>query len=276
MHVNRFNSLLELDPRMPEFDEILSAALSMVASTSLPARDAWLSDLDVSYKLDGSSLTSADLSIETSWRESIRKQFPAHAILGEEFGPDEGRGAYTWVLDPIDGTRQFGTGLLNFSSLVSVCRDGVPVIGIIDLPLSGVRYLAAEDRGTFFNQRSVRSSATSELSSARISLANPESFQGTWARGYRALARAGRLRTYDGGSPAYGALSRGLIDICLNGSDLDAYDICALCPIVSEAGGMITDWLGKPLDLTSKGAIVASATEALHEATLEVLELSEK
>ncbi|WP_281061330.1 inositol monophosphatase family protein, partial [Mesorhizobium sp. M1A.F.Ca.IN.020.32.1.1] len=79
------------------------------------------------------------------------------------------------------------------------------------------------------------------------------------------------LQGVDGGAPAYGALSRGLIDICLNGDDLDPFDICALCPVVTEAGGVITDWEGKPLSLTSSGAIAASASPALHSTVLDML-----
>ena len=78
---------------------------------------------------------------------------------------------------------------------------------------------------------------------------------------------------FDGGAAAYGALSRGLVDVCLNGDDLDAYDICALCPVVQEAGGRITDWNGLPLSLASSGAIVASATPDLHSVVMDRLAL---
>jgi len=80
-----------------------------------------------------------------------------------------------------------------------------------------------------------------------------------------------RGKCFDGGAPAYGALSRGLIDICLNGDDLDAYDICALCPVVQEAGGTISDWMGRPLSLASSGAIAASASRELHAVVLDKL-----
>lgn len=256
---------------MPELDEILSAAVTLVDASSAHASNAWRGDLAVTYKADGSSLTETDLSIEAIWREQIRQHFPSHGILGEEYGSDAGASAYTWVLDPIDGTRQFGTGLLNFASLISVCREGLPVLGIIDLPLLGARYVAAEGKGATFDGRLVRSSGQREIGPAIISLANPDSFTGDTVDGYERLRALGRLRVFDGGAPAYGALARGLIDICLNGADMDAYDICALCPVVMEAGGVISDWEGGPLSLTSNGAIVASASPELHSVVLRML-----
>jgi len=256
---------------MSELNEILAAAVGLAEACSQCASEAWRSDLAVTYKPDGSSLTEADLSIEAMWRERIGNLFPSHGILGEEYGLETGRSAFTWVLDPIDGTRQFGTGLLNFASLISVCRDGTPVLGIIDLPLTSVRYVAAEGSGTHFGGRLVRSSGRGDMDEAIVSLANPDSFGGRCAKGYERLRASGRLRVFDGGAPAYGALSRGLIDVCLNADDLHAYDICALCPVVQEAGGVISDWKGQPLTLASRGAIVACASSELHTSVLGML-----
>ena len=133
---------------MPELSQLLSAALSLAEISAELSMKAWIGDLIVDYKQDGSSSTKADLAIEARWREEIRLRFPSHGVLGEEYGSDTGQRAFTWVLAPIDGTRQFGAGLLNFASLISVCRDGVPIIGIIDLPTPGARYVAAEGLGT--------------------------------------------------------------------------------------------------------------------------------
>ena len=256
---------------MAELDRLLATALDLAEGAADLAAQAWRGNLAVSYKPDGSSVTQADLSIEAHWRNRIREKFPSHGILGEEFGSDAGSSAFTWVLDPIDGTRQFGAGLLNFASLISLCRDGIPVLGIIELPMPGARYVAVEGQGTLFAGRRVRSSAQRRLPDAVVSLANPDSFNGASMAGYQSLRSSGRVRVFDGGSLAYGALSRGLIDVCVNGDDLDAYDICALCPVVQEAGGRITDWAGRSLSLASSGAIVASASAELHAAVLDQL-----
>lgn len=256
---------------MSEIDTLLETALKLANVAADLSMEAWRGEISVSYKPDGSSLTSADLSIEAKWREAIRFQFPSHGILGEEYGVDTGSSAYTWVLDPIDGTRQYGAGLLNFASLISVCRDEKPVLGIIDLPVPTARYVAVQGHGTTFAGRPVRSSAQIDLARSVISLANPDSFRDSSTAAYRGLRSIGRVRVFDGGALAYGALSRGLIDVCLNGDDLDAYDICALCPVVQEAGGTISDWMGRPLTLASGGAIVASSSDELHATVLEKL-----
>lgn len=256
---------------MPELYDLMAFANELADEGGALATAAWRSDLAVSYKSDGSALTQADLAIEARWRDLIAARFPDHGVLGEEYGEDRRASAYTWVLDPIDGTRQFGAGLMNFSTLISVCRDGAPVLGVIDLPLGGARYAAAAGMGAALDGRAIRTSGREDLDDAVISLANPESFGPHSRPAFDRLAHRGRQRVYDGGSPAYGALARGLIDICLNGDDLDAFDICALCPIVAEAGGVISDWRGGALTIASKGAIVASASEGLHQATLAVL-----
>lgn len=256
---------------MSDLDFFMTTAMSLADLAAELSAEAWRSDLAVTYKPDGSLLTQADLSIELLWREQTKRQFPSHGILGEEFGPDAGSSAFTWVLDPIDGTRQFGTGLLNFASLIGLCRDGLPVLGIIDLPVARARYAATEGKGTTFAGRAVRSNARRDIADAIISLANPESFGGASAAGYERVRSAGSVRVFDGGAAAYGALSRGLVDICLNGDDLDAYDICALCPVVREAGGVITDWRGQSLSILSSGAIVASASAELHSQVLDRL-----
>jgi histidinol phosphatase-like enzyme (inositol monophosphatase family) len=256
---------------MSELDTFMNTALELAEIASKRSVEIWRGDLSVSYKQDGSSLTQADLSIETEWREILRQRFPDHGILGEEFGSDTGQSAFTWVLDPIDGTRSFAAGLLNYASLIALCRDGLPVLGIIDLPLSSVRYSALEGRGTVFSGRRVYTSGQTDLNASVVGIGNPDSYQPSSRAGYRALSSAGRLRVFDGGSPTYGALSRGLIDVCINGDDLEAFDICALCPVVQQAGGVISDWKGQPLTLESQGAIVASASQTLHESALQVL-----
>lgn len=256
---------------MTEIECLLAAAQTLADESAASVRGVWLGDMNVASKADGSPLTEADLSVEALWRERIRRRFPSHAILGEEYGADPGASAYTWVLDPIDGTRQFGAGLLNHACLIAVCRDGEPVVGVIDLPLAAARYAAASNCSTRFNGRPVRSSGARSLAEARIALANHDSFTADTASSYARLRSAGNLRVFDAGSPAYGALARGLLDVCVNGPDLDAFDICALCPVVAGAGGAISDWSGGTLGLGSRGAIVASASPELHAAVLDRL-----
>ncbi len=256
---------------MSELDTILNTALLLADQATRSAKAAWMQEIAVAYKGDGSALTDADLAIERQWRGAIAAAHPSHSILGEEFGHEEGSSAFTWVLDPIDGTRQFATGLLNFASLIAVCRDGVPMIGVIDVPLAGGRFIGAQGQSTTFNNQPIQTSGLKNMMRAKVSVSNPESFAADIQPAYQRLAQAGTLRVYDGGSPAYGALSRGLLDVCINGSDLDAFDICALVPVVAGAGGAITDWRGQGLGLNASGPIAASASKPLHDEVLVLL-----
>lgn len=171
------------------------------------------------------------------------------------------------MIDPIDGTRQFAAGLGNWAVLVALCRDGVPVLGVIDLPLAGARHWAVTEGGSWFAAggpaRRVACRGTADLARAVVALANPDSLTPP-ARA--ALTGLGALRVHDGGSPAYGALARGRVDLVVNGGDLDAFDICALVPVVAEAGGRISGWDGAALGLDSRGAILAAATPSLMAA----------
>lgn len=253
-------------------DHALQSAHQMANLARPLAREAWLNPKEVSFKEDGSFLTPADLAIERAWRHHLHLAFPDHAIQGEEYGSEKGIAEYTWVLDPIDGTRQFGMGLGNFATLIALCDGmGRPVIGVIDLPLMDVRYCAARGHGAYLNDRRLNVSNATLLGEALAMLANQNSFTHTDAVAYENLRSSVGQAAFDAGSPAYGALAAGKVDLCLNGGDLNAHDICALVPVVEEAGGMITNWQGEALGLWSSGAILASASPVLHQAALDVL-----
>ncbi len=262
---------------MPEMNQqLLTHALACahhMADLARPlARTTWLQPKDVTFKEDGSFLTRADLAIERRWRDHLHTAFPSHAIQGEEYGSNSGAAEYTWVLDPIDGTRQYGMGLGNFSTLIALCDGaGYPLLGMIDLPLMDARYFAVRGQGAWLNDRRLAVSGVTDLKQALTMLANQNSFFGAQARAYENLRAVVDGAAFDAGSPAYGALAAGKVDLCLNGGDLNAHDICALVPVIEEAGGIITNWQGGALGLTSSGAIVAAATPELHRAALAVL-----
>ncbi|CUH77203.1 Histidinol-phosphatase [Tritonibacter multivorans] len=253
---------------MFQIDTAAEVLLRLCDAARPIVRDHWLSPKQVDYKSDGSLLTQADLAVERLLRDGLRAAFPDHGLLGEEYGADAAERDYTWVIDPIDGTRPYGFGLPNFASLAALCHHGRPILGMIDLPLLDVRYIGIAGQGTWLNGRKLQVSATKQLSQAHGMLANHDSFTDGTDAAYDALRARLRATAFDGGSPAYGALAAGKIDLCLNGPDLNAHDICALVPVVEGAGGVVTSWQGEPLTLASSGAIVASATAQLHDAAL--------
>ncbi|KZY30460.1 hypothetical protein A3731_05100 [Roseovarius sp. HI0049] len=235
------------------------------------ARDHWFGGGAAGFKPCGTALTEADTRIETRLREMIEARHPDHGILCEEFGAKAVERDFVWVIDPIDGTRQFAAGLMNFGVLIALCQEERPVLGIIDQPLARARYAAAEGHGATLNGKVITAGATRALSQATLAIANPASFPEDMREGAESLAEAARMTVYDGGCLAYGALARGQVDLCLNGPDLNPHDICALVPVVTQAGGTITDWENRPLTLASEGAILAAATPALHAQALDRL-----
>ena len=252
-------------------ESCLQTAHALADAAAQIAQDTWFADTETRFKPDQSALTDADTQIEEHLRHMIRDNHPDHGILGEEFGGDALDRPFVWVIDPIDGTRQYAARLMNFGVLIALCHHGRPVLGLMDQPLAGARFLGVEGAGSTLNGRPVRASNRRGLSQATVAIANPASFPPEDRPAIEAIQDSARMAVFDGGCLAYGALARGQVDICLNGPDLNPHDICALVPIVQEAGGVITGWDGVALTLASEGAILAAATPELHAAAIDRL-----
>lgn len=223
-------------------------------------------------KDDGSPVTRVDRAVESAMRAILAESVPDHAVTGEEHADTAaGSNEWTWVLDPIDGTRQFAAGLLNFAILVALCRAGKPVVGLIAHPFAHRVWLGVEGAGTTLNGMQLRTTNETQLGRVVGCLANPESFPGRYLGRLEAVASRSMWNVHDGGCIGYGALAEGRVGFCLNGPNLDVFDIAALVPVVEGAGGRITDWSGNRLDLNSRGAIMAAANGALHDKLLDIL-----
>ncbi|MFG1416795.1 histidinol-phosphatase [Xanthobacter sp. V0B-10] len=219
-------------------------------------------------KADESPVTIADKAIEAALREAIAARFPGHAILGEEAGMTGGDD-HLWVIDPIDGTKSFITGMPLFGALIAFAEKGVPQVGVIEVPPLGERWVGLLGRATL-NGAPARVSGCTALADARVYTTSPDFFTPEdWAR-YDALSRQGAMRRFGGDCYQYGLLASGHCDLVVE-TALQPYDFMALVPVVEGAGGVMTDWQGRPLGLASDGKVVAAATPALHEAALRAL-----
>ena len=245
----------------PEFP----AALSLAEQLADAARDIALrhfrTPLAVERKDDGSPVTVADREIETRMRRMIRAAFPAHAIRGEEFAA-EGSGEFTWVLDPIDGTKSFVTGFPLFGSLIALLQADRPVLGVIEAPALAERWVGCEGRPTLCNGRQVRTSACRATEQAVVYTTTAETFDAGERRRFEALSARAALRRFGGDCYLYGMLAGGYCDLVIE-VKLKPHDFMAAIPVVEGAGGRISDWRGAPLGTTSDGRVVAAATEAL-------------
>lgn len=224
--------------------------------------------LDIISKLDESPVTIADRTIEKHMRAMIEARFPHHGIYGEEMGIKEGN-AFTWVLDPIDGTKSFITGFPLFGTLVSLTYEEDPFCGLIDVPATGERWTGKPGETLFADKRAATSTCEA-LEQARFYTTSPDMFSDAENDCFERLSKASKLRRFGGDCYIYGLLASGHCDIALE-TGLQPYDYMALVPVVRGAGGCITDWEGNDLSVHSEGRVLASATPKLHDEALALL-----
>ena len=216
--------------------------------------------LAVEAKGDESPVTIADRDAEAALRDLILARFPEHGVMGEEHGTVNPDAEYLWVLDPIDGTRAFVTGRPVFGTLIGVLRRGVPVLGVIDQPVTGERWVGVAGertrfRGPFGGAAGCRPCGA--LAEAELSCTSPDIFTTETAPRFARLKAAARRVTWGGDCYAYGLLALGLVDVVVDDT-MKPWDWAALVPVVEGAGGRVTDWAGRPLALGSGGDVLAA------------------
>ena len=253
----------------PDCPAALALAEQLADAAREIARRRFRMPLAVERKRDGSPVTAADRDIETQMRRMIRAAFPGHAIRGEEFAA-EGSGEFTWVLDPIDGTKSFITGYPLFGSLIALAHGSRAVLGVIEAPALGERWVGCEGRPTLFNGTAVRTSSCRSIEQAVVYTTTAETFSASERRRFEALSATAALCRFGGDCYLYGMLAGGHCDLIIE-VQLKPHDFMAAIPVVEGAGGRISDWRGQPLGWSTDGRVVAAATEALWEQAIEVL-----
>jgi myo-inositol-1(or 4)-monophosphatase len=216
-------------------------------------------------------VTAADRAGESAMRQVIKSTFPSHGIIGEEFGSEAADAEYVWVLDPIDGTRGFITGLPTWGTLIGLLKGGTAVYGVMSQPFTKERFWgdggAAHSKGPL-GERKLRVRSCATLSDAIMSSTSPRLFAGKELKAFEALEAATRHTRYGGDCYAYCMLAAGQLDLVVE-TDLKPYDIVALIPIIEGAGGVVTDWNGGPA--TNGGSVIAAGDRRVHAAALELL-----
>ena len=253
-------------------DDILAFAAELADAARPLALAYFRTPLDILSKADESPVTVADRTIEAHLRGLIEARFPDHGIFGEEMGVKPGREPGTgpvWVIDPIDGTKSFVTGLPLFGTLIAFLDGGVPLVGLIDMPALGERWTGLPGQARF-GTGPARTSGCRSLSEARFFTTAPDGFIGDDEARYRRLVARTALRRFGGDCYAYGLLASGHCDLIAE-TGLQPYDTMALVPVIRAAGGVITDWDGDDLGLRSDGRVLAAASPELHAQALAVL-----
>ncbi|GAB4394125.1 MAG: inositol monophosphatase family protein [Kiloniellaceae bacterium] len=259
--------------RCPE--EFLSLAGRLAEAARAVARRHFRERLPVEDKADDSPVTRADREAETAMREIIGAGYPGHGIHGEEFGVENPEAEFVWVLDPIDGTKRFITGNPLFGCLVALLQGGRPILGVIDMPILGERWLGAAGHATTFTDakgtREARVRPCADLPAATLLSTAPEMFQGDRAPAFDRLRGAAKLTLYGGDCFNYGLLASGFTDLVVE-ADLAPYDHLAHAPIIAGAGGIMTDWQGRPTGLDSDGCVLCAGDPRCHEQAISLLQ----
>ena len=258
--------------QLPPIDALIRAAEAAADVAGAAIRPLFRSVPTAELKGDRSPVTIADRSAEQAMRAVLAQRFPHHGILGEEFGLDNPESRLRWVLDPIDGTRAFITGRPVFGTLIALLDGPTPILGIIDQPVTGERWIGAAGRRTVFRgpfggRAGCRACAA--LDQAELSLTSPQLLGPETARWDRLAARVRRV-SYGGDCYAYGLLSLGQIDIIAE-RELKIWDWAALVPVIEGAGGIITDWEGKALGVKSGDKVLAAGDKRMYDAALKLI-----
>ncbi len=249
------------------WEEVESLVRRLAQESGKVIRSYFRKPLSVEQKEDASPVTQADKEAEERMREMIMEAFPDHGILGEEFGWHNEHASYKWVLDPIDGTRNFIAGGLMFGTLIALLRGERPILGVIHQPILG-ELVVGSGHQTTFNGKPVRARACTAISDAVLLTTDPylikehQDFER-----FEALRK--QVRVYRGWGDCYGylLLACGCVDIMLD-PIMHPWDSLALIPIVTGAGGTITDFRG---DDPVHGTSIVATGGTIHQQVLDLL-----
>lgn len=251
--------------------------LAMLALASALADDArayvrprFRRKLAVTDKADGTPVTDVDKAVEALLRKRIRSAFPEHGLIGEEEGGERGDAEWVWVIDPIDGTLSFILGKPTFATLIGLMHRNRPVLGVIEHPALGDRWIGAAGHGTNHNGEAVHVRSCASVGGAALTTTGPNWFAGDELRAFdRVRAKAG-IQHWGADCHSYGLLASGFIDLVVESGHL-LHDFCALVPVVEGAGGVMTDWAGRPLGPGSSPRVIAAGDAGTHREALALL-----
>lgn len=252
---------------MIPLDDLLALAHRLADLAGSVIRPHFRAGLEAQGKTDGSPVTLADRAAEQAIREAIAQAAPEHGVIGEEFGAENAGAELVWVIDPIDGTKAFITGKPLFVTLLALLHQGRPLLGVIDQPILGDRWVGAAGRQTLYAGKPARARRCAALIEARLSTTGPQYFTEAGRHAFERVAARSQLVTYGGDGYQYGLVASGELDVVVE-CGLALHDWAALVPIVSGAGGVVSDWQGRPVGTDDSGQIIAAGDARCHAEVL--------
>ena len=229
----------------------------------------------VSNKIKGKGydpVTSADKAFEKFIRKEIKKKFPKHQIIGEEFGYKKSKSDYSWVIDPIDGTRSFVIGNPTWSNLISLNYKGNPIIGLANFPILNKYYFNISDKIAYVSEKGKKKRLKVNHNVTFSNMKLSAAFHGglTFKQQKKIPQILSKMQFPCADALSYSHLTEGKIDVVLQCSN-KIWDIQPLIPIIKAAGGVISTWNNKnPIE---GGNIIVSSNNSLHKKVLKILKL---
>ncbi len=254
---------------MADLQSRLETARQIAAAASCVAMAHFRHPLAITSKSDDSPVTIADQETERAIRTALASAFPGETIFGEEFG-QTGTQHDMWIVDPIDGTRSFISGLPLFGMLLGYLADGVPQLGVINMPALGELYTGALGTGATLNGTPIAVSGCRDLSTARLFLNEADRMAVDAPAQFARLVTAGALRRLGADCYPHALVASGHADAVVD-YGLQPYDYLPVAAVVEAAGGVMTDWQGQPLSLGSDGRTLTAATPELHSDLIEMV-----
>ena len=251
-------------------NKFLDAALHITERASEIPRKYFRAEFEIDHKQDNSPVTIADQETEQFIRESLQSQFPDHAIFGEEFGRETTNSEFEWIIDPIDGTRSFVSGMPLYGMLLALIRNNQPQFGIIRMPELDEVYVGDGQTATLNQSQTLQCSSITSIDEAIIYINEGEKINQVNPALFKNLSECGRVMRLGYDCYPHALLAAGKVDAVID-FDLKPYDYYSLIPVIEGAGGIITDWTGGKLSMESRGDVVSAATGALHEQVLELI-----
>jgi histidinol phosphatase-like enzyme (inositol monophosphatase family) len=248
----------------------LIAFANRLADVSGPiVKTAFRNTVAIETKPDHTPVTEIDRAAEAALRAIIERERPDDGFIGEETERKPSRNNLTWVLDPIDGTKAFLCGKATFGTLIALLWRDTPILGVIDQPVLGERWVGVSGEASVFNGAPIDQAVRrTSLSQARIATTGPGNFSDAEYKAFRHVANFCAITHYGGDCYNYGLVALGHIDIVME-ANLKLYDYAALIPVIEGAGGVVTAWDGGKAG--HDGTILAAASPILHLAALERL-----
>jgi myo-inositol-1(or 4)-monophosphatase len=254
-----------------DFSTFVDELATIAGNTILPFFRTTLSIEDKSHGGPFDPVTAADRAAEAAMRAFIHRTFPDHGIIGEEYGDERPDAEYVWVLDPIDGTKSFISGMPAWGTLIALMRSGESVFGMMHQPFVGERFSgeggAARYRGPA-GARDLLVRPCVNLADAVLFTTSPRLMKGGDRDAFSRVEETVRLSRYGGDCYAYCMLAAGHIDLVIE-TEIKPHDIAALIPIITGAGGVVTTWEGGRAE--RGGRIVAAGDKRIHSAAMKIL-----